>query len=69
MSIVTFRMRFQDLCLQQRMDVREEVRATLLASGWIEPRQAEEEVWEFEERVRENVDLYLNRNNTLEVNL
>jgi hypothetical protein len=69
MSIVTFRVRLQDLCLQQQTDVREEVRATLLASGWIEPRQAEEEVWEFEERVRENVDLYLNRNNTLEVKL
>jgi hypothetical protein len=69
MSLVMFRMRLQDLCLQQQTDVREEVRATLLASGWIEPRQAEEEVSEFEERVRENVDLYLNHHNTLEVKL
>jgi hypothetical protein len=60
---------FQDLGERLQLALWEEIRAMLLATGWIEPRRDEEEFAEFEQRVHEEVDHYLNTHNRLSISL
>ena len=60
---------FDDLKSEAKLEVFEQVRMNLLDTGDIDP-QEEDETWEeYEQRVFEEVDNYLNIHNKLEVTL
>lgn len=65
----TFRVYFQDLGEHLQLEIWEDVRSTLLATGWIDPRQEDETERAFERRVFEEVDHYLNTHNPLHITL
>lgn len=65
----TFRVYFQDLGEPMQLEIWEDVRSTLLTSGWIEARQEDETERAFERRVFEAVDHYLNTHNPFSLTL
>lgn len=65
----TFRVYFQDLGEHLQMEIWEDLRSTLLASGWIEPREEDETDPAFEQRVFEAVDTYVSTHNPLTISL
>jgi len=54
---------FQDLREEAQMDIWDEVRIFLVCAGYIAPRTEEESETEYEHRVYEAVDEYINRHN------
>lgn len=54
---------FQDLREEAQMDVWDEVRIFLVCAGYIEPRTEDESDADYEHRVYEAVDDYINRHN------
>lgn len=65
----TFRVYFQELGEPLQLALWEDLRSTLLASGWIEPREEDETESAFEQRVFEAVDTYLGTHNPLTITL
>ncbi len=57
------RITFQDLREETQLDVWDEVRIYLVCAGYIEPRAEEESYADYEHRVYQAVDDYINRHN------
>lgn len=54
---------FQDLRTEVQMDIWDEVRVYLVCAGYITPRAEEESEVEYEHRVFQAIDDYINRHN------
>lgn len=52
---------FQDLRTEAQMDIWEEVRIYLVCAGYIDPRREEESEADYERRVNETIDDFINR--------
>lgn len=54
---------FQDLRTEIQMDIWDEVRVYLVCAGYIPPRREEESEADYEHRVYQTIDDYINRHN------
>jgi len=54
---------FQDLREETQMEVWDDVRLYLVCAGYIAPRAEEESEADYEHRVHQTIDDYINRNN------
>lgn len=57
------RITFQDLRTETQMDIWDEVRVYLVCAGYITPRAEEESEVEYEHRVNQAIDDYINHHN------
>ena len=57
---------FQDLRTEIQMDIWDEVRVYLVCAGCIPPRREEESEADYEHRVHQTIDNYINRNSIIQ---